>query len=56
MDYLKSEEELYAMTSSEIMKLGRHFDWNKSRMQNEWIMADDRKRLVLRNKLGIDFD
>jgi hypothetical protein len=44
------------MTSNEIMKLARHFDWNKPKMEKDWIMAPEKDRLVLRNSLGIDFD
>ena len=44
------------MSSNEIMKLARHFDWNKAKMQKGWIEADEKARLILRNSLGIDFD
>jgi hypothetical protein len=44
------------MTSSEIMKLARHWDWDKAKMQTNWLEANENKRRSIRHQLGIDFD
>jgi hypothetical protein len=44
------------MDTDHIMKIARHFNWNTSKMQSGWIMANDQDRLTLRNMLGMDFD
>jgi hypothetical protein len=45
MKYLKDSEELYFMASDEIMKLARHFNWNRNKMQQGWIEANEEQRL-----------
>jgi hypothetical protein len=56
LDTLKDLEEDLCLSTGNVLKLARHFKWNKTKIEDNYLLIDEVEKQKLMIKLGMEFD
>ena len=47
MEFLKELNEMFSLDDNDLMKLAKHFKWNKQKMTEGWLMSEDKQKKLM---------